>query len=177
MIALAAIAAVMLTSAIVAMALRNLIRSALCLVVTWLAVAFFYLWAGAEFVAFAQVLVYVGAISMVVLFAVLLTRTNPAPTTSDIAGEQPGKRGWRGLGPILTAVTVFGILALAIRTSGLSERKVAPAPRLSVKQIGEQLTGSDASALLVAGVLLTVALLGAVVLAANDRSGQKEDGS
>ena len=42
--------------------------------VSWAGVAAFFLWAGAEFVAFAQVLVYLGAISMVVLFAVLLTR-------------------------------------------------------------------------------------------------------
>ena len=46
----------------------------LLLAVSWSGVAVFYLWAGAEFVAFAQVLVYLGAISMVVLFAVLLTR-------------------------------------------------------------------------------------------------------
>ncbi|MFM7752757.1 MAG: NADH-quinone oxidoreductase subunit J, partial [Opitutaceae bacterium] len=48
-------------TAAVAMALRNLIRSALLLVASWAGIAAFYLWAGAEFVAFAQVLVYVGA--------------------------------------------------------------------------------------------------------------------
>ena len=40
----------------------------------WAGIAAFYLWAGAEFVAFAQLLVYVGAVSMLSLFAVLLTR-------------------------------------------------------------------------------------------------------
>src|SRR5829696_8584005 len=74
MIAFALIALFTLASAGVAMALRNLIHSALLLIASWAGIAAFYLWAGAEFVAFAQVLVYVGAVSMVVLFAVLLTR-------------------------------------------------------------------------------------------------------
>src|SRR5436190_18964967 len=68
------IALLTLATAAIAMVLRNLIHSALLLIASWAGIAAFYLWAGAEFVAFAQVLVYVGAISMVVLFAVLLTR-------------------------------------------------------------------------------------------------------
>ncbi|MEI7799659.1 MAG: NADH-quinone oxidoreductase subunit J, partial [Opitutaceae bacterium] len=74
--ALIIIAIIMLGSAAAAMLLRNLIHSALLLILSWASVAAFYLWAGAEFAAFAQILVYVGAISMVVLFAVLLTRQN-----------------------------------------------------------------------------------------------------
>src|SRR5204863_1762230 len=68
------IALLTLGSAAIAMSLRNLIHSALLLIASWAGIAAFYLWADAEFVAFAQVLVYVGAVSMVVLFAVLLTR-------------------------------------------------------------------------------------------------------
>src|SRR5688572_29101669 len=74
MIAFFVIALVTLGAAAIAMSLRNLIHSALLLIGSWAGIAAFYLWAGAEFVAFAQALVYVGAISMVVLFAVLLTR-------------------------------------------------------------------------------------------------------
>src|SRR6185369_4791951 len=75
------IAGLTLASAAVAMSLRNLIHSALLLVASWAGIAAFYLWAGAEFVAFAQVLVYVGAVSMIVLFAVLLTRRSRADLT------------------------------------------------------------------------------------------------
>ena len=74
MIAFFAIALFTLATAAVAVSLRNLIHTALLLVVSWAGIAGFYLWAGAEFVAFAQVLVYVGAISMVVLFAVLFAK-------------------------------------------------------------------------------------------------------
>ncbi len=54
MIALLLIAVVTLASAAIAMTLRNLIHSALLLVASWAGVASFYLWAGAEFVSFAQ---------------------------------------------------------------------------------------------------------------------------
>ena len=81
---LAVIALVILGSAAVAMSLRNLIHSALLLIGSWAGVAAFYLWAGAEFVAFAQVIVYIGAVSMVVLFAVL------ADASPSGEGCQPG---------------------------------------------------------------------------------------
>src|ERR1051326_2707120 len=78
MFSLLVIALLTLASAAVALSLRNLIHSALLLSASWAGIAAFYLWAGAEFVAFAQVLVYVGAVSMIVLFAVLLTRRSRA---------------------------------------------------------------------------------------------------
>src|SRR3954470_10550819 len=92
-LALLPIAFLILGAAAAAMLGRNLIHSALLLVLCWAGIAGFYLWAGAEFVAFAQVLIYVGAVSMVVLFAVLLTRqgatdapTEPASTYRLILG-------------------------------------------------------------------------------------------
>ena len=83
------IALVTLGAAAAAMARRNLCTASCSWRCSWAGVAAFYLWAGAEFVAFAQVLVYVGAISMVVLFAVLLTRRS-ARTTS---AAPPASRG------------------------------------------------------------------------------------
>jgi len=150
---------VLLASAAVALSLRNLVRAALLLTVSWAGLAAFYLWAGAEFVAFAQVLVYVGAVSMVVLFAVLLTR--PAPT------DPPPPRATYGrvLGALLAGSAVGGLLCGAILGTPLPSSPGAP-PALTVREIGRQLMGVHAAALLVAGVLLTVALLGAIVLAA-----------
>ncbi|MBL9190383.1 MAG: NADH-quinone oxidoreductase subunit J [Opitutaceae bacterium] len=162
MIAFVAIAAVTLASAAVAMLLRNLIHSALLLVASWAGIAAFYLWAGAEFVAFAQVLVYVGAISMVVLFAVLLTRPpEPMPVAP------PNTLG-RALVALLTGGAVLGVFIGAIVSSPLPTA-ATPAPAVSVKQLGLELAGRHAGALLIIGALLTVALLGAIVLAATDR--------
>jgi NADH:ubiquinone oxidoreductase subunit 6 (subunit J) len=161
---LALIAILILGSAAVAVTLRNLIHSALLLVVSWFGVAVFYLWAGAEFVAFAQGLVYVGAISMVVLFAVLLTRRSRADLT--IAAPAPG----RAVAAVLAGAAVFGVLAVAVLRTNFAATSANPAPVVTVRELGTQLMSSHGAAVLVIGVLLTVSLLGAVVLAASDES-------
>jgi NADH:ubiquinone oxidoreductase subunit 6 (subunit J) len=165
MTALAAIALLTLAAAASALALRDLIHSALLLIASWVGIAAFYLWAGAEFVAFAQVLIYVGAISMVVLFAVLLTRPPTGPATG-----QPSSRAVPGF---LAGGAVLGLLAGAVLSSPLPAGTGA-APAFGVRELGLKLLGPHAGALLATGALLTVALLGAVVLAA---ARDKEDAS
>lgn len=163
MISLLLIAFVLLGAAVAAMVSRNLIHSALLLVGAWAGIAAFYLWAGAEFVAFAQVLVYVGAVSMVVLFAILLTRQGATAAPVEFASF---KRATSGL---IVAGGVAGVLIGAILATPL-RIPAAPAPAaFTVKELGAQLMGPHAAALLIVGVILTVALLGAIVIAAVDR--------
>ena len=165
--ALFLIALLMLGSAAAAMLLRNLIHSALLLIVSWAGVAIFYLWAGAEFVAFAQILIYVGAISMVVLFAVLLTRQNQIIDTV----IEPASRARAA-----TAFTVAACVAAVFSAAILSTKFHAPAPEApiaSVKEIGLTLMNEHGGALLIVGLILTVALLGATILAATDRADEK----
>lgn len=166
--ALILIALVMLGSAAVAMCLRNLIHSSLLLVLSWAGIAAFYLWAGAEFVAFGQVLVYVGAVSMIALFAVLLTRRSRTDLT--VAPESMR----RAISGLLAGGTVAGVLAGAVLSTRLDVVPAA-APVVTVRQLGIQLMGPHAAALLIVGVILTVALIGAVVLASTDRKVEKED--
>jgi len=156
------IAALTLGAATAAFLLRNLIHSALLLVGAWAGIAAFYLWAGAEFLAFAQVLVYVGAVSMIVLFAVLLTRQGA--TSAPVAYDSLK----RAVLAFIVAGGVGGVLFGAIMASPLDVRLPSPTPAIQVREIGLLLMGPYAPALLIAGVLLTVALLGAVVLAAVD---------
>jgi NADH:ubiquinone oxidoreductase subunit 6 (subunit J) len=160
-IALGTIIALTLGSAAVALCLRRLIRSVLLLVISWAGIAAFYLWAGAGFLAFAQVLVYIGAVSMVVLFAVLLTRRHDQP---DLVIEPPARsRAAAGvtIGACVAAVLIPAILA--------TEFPAAPAtaPAFSVRQLGLDLMEQHGVSLLIVGLILTVALLGAVVLAAS----------
>ena len=63
-----------LASAVAAMSLRNLVHCALALTVTFAGLAAFYLQLDAQFVGFAQILVYVGAVAILIVFAILLTR-------------------------------------------------------------------------------------------------------
>jgi NADH:ubiquinone oxidoreductase subunit 6 (subunit J) len=164
------IALLTLASATIALTRRNLIHSALLLIASWGGIAAFYLWAGAEFVAFAQVLIYVGAISMVVLFAVLLTRHSRDDV--DISPDSLG----RAVAALVTGGAVLGVLAGAIldtRFNVVPER----APTATVREIGLELMGVHTVALLVIGVLLTVALLGAIVIAATDRPDREDERS
>lgn len=166
-LALIIIGIVMLGSAAVALTLRNLIHSALLLIFSWAAVAAFYLWAGAQFVAFAQVLVYIGAVSMIVLFAMLLTRQG------EISPIQP-ESIFRALGGLLAAGGVAGVIIGAILGTPLDVAPSRPAG-ITVKQIGEALMGPHAASLLIVGIILTATLLGAVVIASVDRSDKPED--
>lgn len=163
------IALLTLGCAAVAMALRNLIHSALLLVGSWAGIAAFYLWAGAEFVAFAQILIYVGAISMIVLFAVLLTRQGRGPDPITLPSLK------RFMWALVTGGGVGGVLLGAILGTPMGVAPDAPGPTLTVRDLGFQLMGPQTGALLVVGLLLTVALLGAVVLAADESGDQPED--
>jgi NADH:ubiquinone oxidoreductase subunit 6 (subunit J) len=167
--ALISIALGTLGSAAAAMLGRNLMRSILLLAASWAGVAAFYLWAGAQFVAFAQVLIYLGAISMVALFAVLLTRSSRAE-----AGPAPAARRRAALA-IAPALAVAAVLLWALARTPLA---VAPraGPPATVRQLGAELMGRHAASLLVVGVLLTIALLGAVVIASHGVDEGRGDG-
>ena len=167
-IAFTLIAFLLLASAATAMALRNIIHSALLLVVSWFALAMFYLWAGAEFAAFAQILIYAGAISMVVLFAVLLTQRS----LGDFTLARESRR--RAFGAVLASAAVAGAIACAILHSSTPIAST-PAPTVTVRDLGEQLMGPQAAALLIVGVILTVSLIGAVVIAAQPAKSDRED--
>ena len=161
-LALILIAGLTLGSAALAMTLRNLIHSALLLIFSWAGIAAFYLWAGAEFVAFAQALVYLGAVSMVVLFAVLLTRQNNLVAPFSAGGAV--RASWA----LFAAAGVMGVLSGAVLGTNFDSNPGA-GPVVTVKQLGIELMGRHAASLLVVGVILTVSLLGAVVLAAGRR--------
>lgn len=157
------IALATLASAAVALALKNIIRAAMLLVVSWAGIAAFYLWAGAEFVAFAQVLVYVGAISMIVLFAVVLTRRTPVTVAGATAA--PVMRALLGIasGGLVALAILWGILG-----ADLPQTASHTAPAATTRAIGLELMGQYSGAILITAALLTVALLGSVLLAAQD---------
>src|SRR5213593_2332732 len=95
--------------AIAAMSLRNLVHCALSLTVTFAGLAMFYLQLNAQFVGFAQVLVYIGAVAILIVFAILLTRS------SDIAPSPRALFSW-GSG-VAIALVLFATLAKAINQS------------------------------------------------------------
>jgi NADH:ubiquinone oxidoreductase subunit 6 (subunit J) len=73
------LAAIMVGSAILVVAMRDIIRCGLAMIICFAALAGLYVMAGAPVVAAAQVLVYIGAISVLVLFAIMLTQSKAGP--------------------------------------------------------------------------------------------------
>lgn len=152
-----------LASAAAAMTLRNLVHCALCLALSFLGVAGLFLQLQAGFVAFAQILVYVGAVAILIVFAILLTRN---------AEQQEGPRASNLLLNIPLTMVVGGILLNTISSTQLLLAK-EPASAPLVRELGTALMTTHVIPLEAIGLLLTVALLGAVVLALPEKSGKE----
>ena len=153
------LAAATMAGAIAAMTLRKLVHCALALAVCFVGLAGLYLDLGAQFVGLAQILVYVGAVVILIVFAILLTRHDEFPA-------QTTKMRLAGLG---AAAAVFAVLAWAL-TSGSAMQGVAGArPEAGIHAIGESLMGRFVLPLEIVGLLLTAALIGAVVIAMEEK--------
>jgi NADH-quinone oxidoreductase subunit J len=147
--------------AVAALTLRNLVHCVLALTLSFLGLAGFYLQLSAQFIGFAQVLVYVGAVAILVVFAVLLTR-GADPTSQSIFSPS-----WLWSGVV--SMAVFGVLVWTIRSSVVTRQGQLPQPEVTVKQIGDALMSRYALPLEVIGLLLTVALIGAVTIAMREK--------
>src|SRR5712671_6196398 len=124
--AFAIIAVLIVGSAVAAMMMRNLVHCALSLILTFAGLAALYLQLDAPFVGFAQILVYVGAVAILIVFAILLTRGSEPPTQPVFSS------GW--IVGTAVAVAVFGLLAWMIARSGVVARAAGVDPQMTVRQ-------------------------------------------
>jgi NADH-quinone oxidoreductase subunit J len=158
----AVIAIITLAGAVAAMSLRNLVHCALALACAFAGLAALYLQLDAQFAGFAQILVYVGAVAILVVFAILLTRGAEVPEPAIVSS------GWlTGIG---VSVVVFALLTYCVANSAVSTQRLAGAPEISVRQIGDELMGRYILPLEVLGLLLTAALIGAVIIAMKEKA-------
>ena len=160
------IAVLTLVGAVMALALRNPVHCALSLIAVFVGLAAAYFTLGAEFVAFAQVLVYIGAVAILIVFAILLTRGGDVRIGSTFSKSWP-------LG-IIASLAVFAALARAIRSSSALVVDAKAEVKTSVQQLGLQMFQGEAGMnyllpLEVLGLLLTAALIGAAVIALQER--------
>jgi NADH-quinone oxidoreductase subunit J len=151
-------ASVTLAGAVAAMMLRNLVHCALCAAGAFAGLAAIYLQLNAEFAGFAQLLVYVGAVAILIVFTVLLTRG--AEIQPGAATASPS--WWMGL-PV--GALVLACLVGSIMSSPSLLRLPSQTANAPVKRIGEQLMTQYVMPLEAIGLLLTAALLGGVVIA------------
>jgi NADH-quinone oxidoreductase subunit J len=148
-----------------ALTLRNLVHCVLALMLAFVGLAGLYLQLDAQFIGFAQILVYIGAVAILIVFAILLTRGAESPSQSIVSPS------WAASGVV--SVAVFGVLAWTIRSSMATRHATPPQPEATVKQIGVAMMSGFALPLEVVGLLLTAALIGAVTIAMQDKKETK----
>lgn len=147
-----------LGAALAAATLPKLIHAAFCLAVAFVGIAAFYFYLGAEFVGLVQIFVYVGAVAILIVFTILLTRRD---------AEKDSTFNWSGL---VVAGAVFTGLVWAILRSPSSSAVAPPIVEpLTIRRIGEVLMTDYVWPLQCVGLILTAALLGALVLVIEEK--------
>jgi NADH-quinone oxidoreductase subunit J len=135
---------------------KNLFHSALFLVLSFVGVAGLYVLLEAGFLAAVQILVYVGAISILIIFAIMLTRRLMA---KDLV-QRNAQCGISGL----VAVLLFAVLAFVLLRVNWPVVDAAVS-RDSISILGQELMSTYALPFEVASVLLLVALVGSIIIA------------
>lgn len=161
------VAALIVGSAAMVVTVRNVIHSALWLISTFFGVGALYLLLEAEFVAVIQVLIYVGAVSILILFAIMLTKQ-----VSGADAQQQYGRWWVAL---LISVLLFGAVIVPT-VVGQNWNSVPPTPIAATGQpsglagaaeIGVAFMREYLIPFEIVSVLLLVALIGAIVVASD----------
>lgn len=159
LIAFIGLALVAIVGGVLLITLTKVVHMVIALVFTFLGIAGIYMLLSAEFVAIVQILIYSGAITIVMLFGIMLTKHQE--------NDAPAKGGW-GNFSLLAAIAGFAVavylgiynLDIPVQPTELHEE--------NTKQIGIELFSKYVIPFEVMSVLLLVALVGAIVLAKKD---------
>lgn len=153
------LSAITVLGAIFAITMRNLIHCVLSLILFFLGIAGHYFLLRADFLGSVQILIYIGAVVVLMLFAIMLTRH---VTGDEGPREVLGGKWWAGMG---TAAIVAGLLWAIIRKDQLTQVLPVVGAKTSVAEIGRVLVADWVVPFEAMAVLLTAALIGAVVIA------------
>jgi NADH-quinone oxidoreductase subunit J len=156
-----ALAGVMIGSALLVVTMRDIIRCGLAMMVCFGALAGLYVLAGAPFVAGAQVLVYIGAISVLILFAIMLTQSKVGPSALVFQTQA------------IPAAIAAVILAVLIAITVTATDWPASAGRLwtQTTDLATKLFSDFVLPFEVVSVLLLAAVVGGVFIAKRERGG------
>jgi NADH:ubiquinone oxidoreductase subunit 6 (subunit J) len=152
-------AAIMVGSALLVVLMKDIIRCGLAMIVCFAALAGLYVFAGATVVAAAQVLVYIGAISVLVLFAIMLTQTKAGPASLVFQTQAF---------PAAIATAVLALLMAVVVAStdwGETGRRIAT----NANDLAQTLFRDYTLPFEIVSVLLLAAVIGGVFLAKREK--------
>ena len=166
-----ALAALLLLSAGLVVTVKNIFHAALWLAVALFAVAALYVMLGAYFLAAIQVLIYIGAVVVLAIFVINLTRTvTGAPVTLS--------RRWVIPAALVSALTACLIVVALLKSAGPGSHAMGAAPAVVVPQdsaavLGRHLLGDYVIPFELVSVLLLSALIAAIAIVGKDREDEK----
>jgi NADH-quinone oxidoreductase subunit J len=155
------LAAVLLGSGLLVVTMRDIIRCGLAMIVCFLALAGIYTLMGVPLLGAAQVIVYIGAISVLILFAIMLTQTKDAPSRL-VFQTQAGPAS-------ILAVVVAVVIAIAVSSTNWNE--LAKRTRLGTGHMADVLFNQYVFPFEIVSVLLLAAVIGGVFLAKREPGG------
>lgn len=143
---------------------RNLFHSALFLVLSFVGVVGYYVLLDAGFLAAVQLLIYIGAIAILILFAIMVSR--------GLMAERQSQRNQQWWIAALVALLIFVVLGVVLWQVDwpVADEQALASPSVAISQLGQDLLGPYVIPFEVASVLLLVALIGAVILARDTES-------
>lgn len=154
------LALVTLLPAVVVVTSRNLVRAAMSLIPSLLGVTGLFVLLQAEFVAGIQILIYAGAIAVLILFVIMLTQGGTGTAVRQ-ANEQ------RVVGAVAAAALTAALLALLLRTAW--PLAAGTLPRSNVSAVGSAFLTTFVLAFEISSVVLLVSLVGALVIARREQ--------
>lgn len=155
------LAAVMLGAALLVVTMRDIIRCGLAMMVSFGALAGIYVILGAPLIAAAQVIVYIGAISVLILFAIMLTQTKAAPSRLVFQTQ--------AVPAAISAIVIAVVIALAIGATDWGE--VPERVRVATDDMSHVLFNDFVLPFEIVSVLLLAAVIGGVFLAKREPGG------
>jgi len=160
-VAFGIIAAVMVASALRVVTTRDIVHAALYLVIVLAGVAALFLLVGAEFTGITQVLIYIGAVIVLFLFGIMLTRSD-----FDQDAETDHKRKFPA---VLTALLLLAVMIGAL-VDRFEDIELDPTPQTTA-QVSDELFSQYIVPFEAVSVLLLAALIGAIVIARREEGG------
>ena len=154
-------AAVMIGAGLLVVTMRDIIRCGLAMIVCFGALAGIYVILGAPLLAAAQVIVYIGAISVLILFAIMLTQTKDAPARLVFQTQ--------AIPAAIASVIIAVVVALSIAATDWSE--ATDRVRLATDTMSRVLFDEYVLPLEIVSVLLLAAVIGGVYLAEREPGG------
>lgn len=146
-----------ISGAVLMISLTKVVHMVVALAFTFIGLAGVYVILSAEFVAIVQILIYAGAITILMIFGIMMTKHN--------SEEVEPHRPWHNTLLIVGSLGLFGILFFVIRETTFPETESLKVEAQSTLAIGKLLYNDHVLPFELVSILLTVAFIGAIVMA------------